>query len=422
MRSDLPISRERIASDLEELAAITATPGEGVTRLAFTAEDIRARDLAGRWLEGAGLRVRVDGAGNLIGRRAGADDQAPVVLCGSHLDSVLHGGRFDGTVGVLGALEVMRALAATGIRTKVSLEVVAFAAEESARFGQTAHRFGSRAMAALVAPDTAEQARDAAGMTLADAMRSCGLDPHHVAAARRTPEEIGAYVELHIEQGDILARAGRPVGAVTCITGTTRLRAELEGSADHSGTTPMPARRDALAGAAEIILGVERIAAIPGGSLVATVGTINAEPNSISVVPGRVAIGVDVRDMLGPPREQAVAEIRALILEVAERRRLHAVMRTSRDDSPTPLSAHIQELTVEACAACGIGCMRVPSHSGHDATSISAIAETGMIFLRNVSGRSHSPAEQVELADIVLGVRALAGTLLRLAGVVGEDA
>jgi len=409
------VSRERLADGFDHLSAFTATPGAGITRLAFSSEDVRARAFVSDAMAKAGLTVRVDGVGNIIGRRDGTDASLPVVMTGSHLDSVRHGGNYDGPVGVLGAIEALRAMKLGGVTTRAAVEVVAFAAEESARFDQQGHRLGSRAMAGLIDPLIVNRLRDATGVTLAEALKNAGLDPEMVATAKRSSAEISSYVELHIEQGEQLVREAIPVGIVTAITGTTRLNVTVDGRADHSGGAPMKGRKDALAAAAEITLAVEAIARAADTSLVATVGTMEVAPGSISVVPGRVRLGIDIRDIVQRQQDAAVAAVVRFIYSICSQRGLKVSIDVSRNDPPISMSNRIQRLTERAAELAGVPAVRMPSHSGHDATSMWHITETGMIFTRNTSGRSHSELESVSIDDVKAGVCVLAETLVLLA-------
>jgi hydantoinase/carbamoylase family amidase len=409
------ISESRIADNLRRLEVITATPGDGITRLAFSDADATARALVVKWMRDAELEVRVDAAGNIIGRRNGSASD-PAVLTGSHLDSVPNGGNYDGVVGVIAAIECARVLAERRAQTRRPIEFVCFASEEAPRFAQSSNRFGSRAMAGLIDPELPQRLHDSDGTSLAEAMRRVGLDPSQLASAKRDPSELFAIVELHIEQGTLLAEAKTPVGIVTRITGTTRFKVDVIGASDHSGGTPMTRRRDALAGAAEMILAIEAAARDLGGDLVATVGVIEVRPGAISVVPGLVTFGVDVRDVLEAPRRGAVRQIMEAIETIASRRALGTSVSLIRDDDPVVLSASIQDVAKSVAARLRIPSMSIPSHTGHDAASLSAITEAAMLMVRNRSGKSHAPDEHVDVEDIVAGTRVLCGVVEYLAG------
>jgi hydantoinase/carbamoylase family amidase len=309
----------------------------------------------------------------------------------------------------------VRGIRKAGIIPSLPIEVVVFASEEAPRFHQAAHHFGSRAMAGTMDLDRLDALTDDDNVSVAEALRRWGLDPRKVSAAQRQPGEIRAAVEMHMEQGRILRDRGQAVGVVTTITGVGRYWLTLHGSADHSGATPMPLRHDALAGAAEVILAVERHAVQLGDSLVSTVGVIRAFPGSISIVPGEVRIGIDIRDVDAIQLKAAEARLRQTIEEVCSRRHLRSELETISEDEPTPMSESVRTTIRQACQQLGVPAEDVPSHSGHDTGSIAPITPVGMIFVRNVSGKSHSPDEFVALDDIAAGSRVLAATLVMLA-------
>lgn len=410
----IAIDKDNLGSLFSTMATIGRASGGGFSRLAFTDEDAQARAFVQSRMEAIGLAVRTDEAANLIGRLQGANP-GPVVLTGSHLDSVPNGGNYDGVIGVLGALEAIRAIRAAGITPAMSIEVVVFASEEAPRFHQAAHHFGSRVMAGTMDENRLDQLVDDDNVSVAEALRRWGLDPERVADARRQSGEISASVEMHMEQGRILRDRGLAVGIVSTITGVGRYWLRIYGSADHSGATPMPLRRDALAGAAEIILAVEHHARDVADTLVSTVGTIRALPGSISIVPGEVRLGIDIRDVNRPQLHVAESRLREAIDDICTSRGLRHELEIISEDEPTPMSASVRKTIRTACDRLSIRTDDVPSHSGHDTGSIAPIAPVGMIFVRNVSGKSHSPEEFVELDDIALGSRVLAETLLLLA-------
>lgn len=408
------IDGTQLRADVQGLAEIGGEPDGGVTRLAYSEEEARARQWMADQYAQLGLQVRVDIAGNLLARREGREDVASV-MTGSHVDTVPHGGRFDGAAGSLAALAVARAMQGSEVATRRPIEFVVFAAEESPRF-RAGHRFGSRAMAGQVTAQDAVALVDSQGVTLAEAMRRVGLDPQRLTEARRERGALAAFVELHIEQGTRLQRAGVPVGIVTSITGTRRYRIDLTGRADHSGGTPMGQRRDALLAAAEVVLAMERIAIEVGGDLVGTVTMLTVEPNAMNVVPGRAVLGVDLRDLKTESIEAATARLMEALDEIGERREVVASVQCLRDTSPLLLSAQVQEVSEEGANRVGIPTRHVGSLSGHDATSLSALTDVGMIFVRNPSGNSHSPAERVEWDDLTAATQVLLETVLKLAG------
>jgi hydantoinase/carbamoylase family amidase len=413
--SGIEIDTDKLADNLRILAGIGRTPTGGTSRLAFTPEDMAAREFATAEMVAVGLEVHQDEAGNIIGRLAGSDGERPVVMTGSHLDSVPEGGNFDGTIGVFGAIEAVRAIKARGLTPAAPIEVVVFSSEEAPRFGQGGHHFGSRVMAGLMDLDLLDHLIDENNISLAGALRDVGIDPDQVSKAQRAPGEVAAFIELHMEQGRILRDREVPVGVVTTITGATRYWLTLHGSADHSGATPMKGRRDALTAAAEVVLAVERIGVEMNDSLVSTVGVIRAMPGSISVVPGTVELGIDIRDINGLHLTRAARALRNQIGAIADRRSIVPDLRVLWDDQPISMTPSIRATIAEASEANDLPAADVASHSGHDTASISMLAPSGMIFVRNESGRSHSAAEYVRIEDIAAGSRVLATALLSLA-------
>lgn len=404
---------ERIQADLDALSALTATPGEGVTRLAYSPEDKAARGLVEHLMHAAGLSVYLDAAGNLVGRRAGTDDSRKAIATGSHYDSVVNAGAYDGLAGVVCAIEVVRALDDAGIRTAAPIEVLAFAAEESARF-RGFSRIGSRAMAGVLEAKTLREVKDATGVSIRDAMIASGLDPDRIPEARRGPDELDAFIELHIEQGNLLVGMKGAVGVVDAITGSTRLRINLQGQADHSGATRMADRRDALLAAAELIVAVEQAALDVGGTVVATVGDVKVAPGSMSVVPGTATLLVDIRDV-GLGQERVLRRVEDEVSHISLRRRVEASIEVLRDERPTQMAERVITSLEQAAEKLATPAVRIPSLSGHDTITMSRIVDVGMLMVRNASGRSHSTSEQVELDDIELGAKLLLAAVLNLA-------
>ncbi len=313
------VSLERIQNDLRELSQVGATPEGGVTRLAWSEAERAAHGLAARWMGQAGLRVRVDSVGNSFGTRDSRDTSLPALMVGSHLDSVSNGGNFDGTLGFASALETVRTLNERGIATRHPITLAVWAGEEAPRFTDAV--LGSKLAMGQMERAELDRLADAEGTTLAEAMRRLGFDPDRMGEARWDPSCLAAYLELHIEQGTVLERLGCKIGVVTAIAAATRYRVTLSGSADHSGATPMGARRDALAAAAEIVLGVERIAGVEAGpATVGTVGILKVKPGAMTVIPGWVELGIDVRDSDPAAKGLASDKVEAMIQAVCRRR------------------------------------------------------------------------------------------------------
>lgn len=410
----LTVNLDRLMADLEAFSAIGGDGQGGVTRLAFTPADQSARRLFQDKLAAAGLRVRVDAIGNVFGRRGGRETALPPVLLGSHMDSVPNGGRFDGPLGVLSALEVVRMLDDARAETRRPVEVACFAAEESSRFGSGT--LGSKAVVGKLKPDMLDRLRDPEGRTLAEVLQECGLLPDRLPEVRRRPGEYHAYLELHLEQGAVLEHAGIPIGLVTGIAAPTRFHVTYTGRADHSGATPMGLRRDALVAGAELVLSVRRIVLAQGSpTSVGTVGVLRVQPGAMNVIPGQASLGIDLRDIDADAKSRIAKKVQAAARRIARKWKLDVSVETLTDESPVPLSERVRQVSAAACQACGIPFQELPSGAGHDAMYIAEIAETGMIFVRCREGISHNPAEFVEPQDIAAGAAVLAETALRLA-------
>src|SRR5215204_1734424 len=374
------INAERLHENLRQLARIGATPGGGVTRLALSPEDRAGRDLLRRWMEDAGLQVRVDDFGNMTGRRAGGESGAAVVMA-SHIDTVRRGGRYDGAYGVLAALEVMRTL------------------NDAGRF----------------TPDYVYGRTDRDGATFGDELVRIGYKGER----ENRPGPIAAYLELHIEQGPVLEDAAVPVGVVEGIVGITWSEIIADGRADHAGPSPMPLRRDALVAAARMIAGVDDIAREVDGA-VGTVGRIAAEPNVINTIPGKVTMSVDLRHPDATTLDRLVAELERLASEVAALTGVTVGVNRFWTSEPTPFAPEVVDAVQAAAEEMGIATRRCWSGAGHDAKYIQEIAPSAMIFARSINGLSHCEQEYSTPEDLEAGANVLLRTALRLASVEGE--
>ncbi|HWF75271.1 MAG TPA: Zn-dependent hydrolase [Solirubrobacteraceae bacterium] len=399
---------------IEELAEINSErEGGGITREVYTPEYDRAVDFVAELMREAGLATRLDAAGNLLGRWEGTEPDEPRVLTGSHFDTTLNAGRFDGVVGVLGAIEAVRELRAAGVEPRRSIEVIGIAGEEP-RFG--AGCIGSRAMAGTITREQLEEMRDREGVSVAEAMRARGLDPDRLADALLDAEHVLAFVELHIEQGAVLESAGAEIGVVERIAAPHDLRVTLRGSAMHAGATPMSLRRDALAGASEVVLELERLAlGSASGTTVGTVGVQRVSPGAVNIIPGEVVMDIDVRDSDGEARERVVEALRGKLEEMVARRGLELSVSTLTRDDPAACSPLVIEAVRDTCQELGVRHLAMISGAYHDAMVLGAKVPMGMIFVPSVGGLSHHPDEYTEAADIDRGVRVLAGALARLA-------
>ena len=409
--SSIEIDAERLWFRLYELAEIGRSEGGGVTRLSFTEEERAAKDLVASYMREAGLEVREDVAGNLIGRREGSDPEVPVVLAGSHVDSVPNGGDFDGPLGVLAAVEALQVMEERDLNTQRPIEVVAFTDEEGARFGFG--MIGSRATAGTLTPEDLDR-EDENGVSIAQAMRDRSLDPERIGEAARPAGSIYAYVELHIEQGKILENEALPVGVVTGIAGPVWLRLILEGEAGHAGTTPMGLRRDALSAAAAIIGTVEREAARTG-TTVGTVGQLELKPGGINIIPGHVSFSLDLRDIDQDVRDEVEARISDEAGRICEERGIVLETQTLQRLPPVLCSDLVREAAKEACDALAFEPFELASGAGHDGMHLADLCPIGMVFVRSKDGLSHNPDEYSSREDCAAGVEVLYRTLLKLA-------
>ena len=361
--------------------------------------------LAG-WMEEAGMTVRRDAAANLIGRYDGSTVDAPALLIGSHLDSVRDGGRYDGPLGIMLGIEAVSALHAAGRRRPYAIEVIAFGDEEGSRF--PAAMLTSRAVAGTLAPDALDMA-DGAGVALADA----GVDVSDYLSAARAPDSTLAYLEAHIEQGPLLEAEGLAVGTVTGIAAQLRYQLRVDGTAGHAGTSSMTLRRDALTGAAEMMLAIERIARADASDLVATVGRIEALPGAPNVIPGAVTFSIDVRSGDEARRDRAAGDILEAVAAIAEERGLHLTVERIHDLPASPCDRALMDLMDAALVEAGQPVRRLVSGAGHDAMVMAALCPTAMLFIRCKGGVSHNPAEHVDPADADIALRVMLGFIDR---------
>jgi N-carbamoyl-L-amino-acid hydrolase len=406
------INADRLHESLRQLCQIGATPGGGVTRLALSDEDRTARDLLRRWMEEAGLQVRVDDFGNMTGRRRGAGSGAAVVMA-SHIDSVRRGGRYDGAYGVLAALEVMRALNDAGITTRQPLELVNWTNEEGVRFEPA--MLASGAVAGRFTADYVYGRTDREGHRFGDELERIGYKGER----GNRPGPIAAYLELHIEQGPVLEDAGIPVGVVEGIVGITWSEIVAEGRSDHAGPSPMPLRRDALVAAARMIAGVDDIARAVEGA-VGTVGRIAAEPNVINTIPGKVTMSVDFRHPDPATLDRLFAGLERLARDIAEVTGVTIDVNRFWTSEPTPFASEVVDAVQAAADELGIPTQRCWSGAGHDAKYMQDVTPSAMIFARSVNGLSHCEQEYSTPEDLEAGANVLLRAALRLAGVERE--
>lgn len=389
----------RVMDRLDALAAYTSE-APALTRLYLTPEHAAAAARVRGWMDEAGLATKIDAAGNVVGRKAGAQADAPILILGSHIDTVRDGGLYDGNLGVVAAIEAVAALDAP---LPFAIEVIAFGDEEGVRFPVTLT--GSRAVAGTL--DAAHfEAADRDGMSLGAALAAFGGDPVAARAIGRDPRRVAAYVEIHIEQGPVLEAEGLPVGIVTAIAGATRLEVAVTGMAGHAGTVPMALRRDSGAAAAEMVLAVEAVAR-ERSEIVATVGRIEFGPGAVNVVPGRAVFTIDLRSPDDTRRAAALEDLGRRIAAIAAQRGVAVETRVFYSEAAAPCHPALIAALSGAVERIGVRPLRLVSGAGHDGLAMIALCPIGMVFVRCAGGISHNPAEAIEVEDADAAVRVL---------------
>lgn len=405
-RQLLRVDGERLAEALGALRRFGGTADGGTTRLAYSDEDLAAREYVAGVMEEAGLAVSVDLAGNLIGRRPGTFAAGAPLVTGSHIDTVPNGGSYDGNVGVAAALEAALALNGHGIALRRPLEVVVFQNEEG---GKT----GSRALAGRVQPMELDIVT-ASGYTIREGIGRLGGDAARLREARRPPGSVAGFMELHVEQGGRLAEEGVQIGVVEGIVGIRRWNVEVRGTANHAGTTPMTQRRDALVAAARLIEAVNETALAMEGRQVATVGKIVAEPGAPNVVPGVVRATLEIRDLRMEKIDSVFRAVEARARAIEESLGTPILFSRFYESLAAPTAPRFREIVEEAAEALGYSHARMPSGAGHDAQSMAQIGPAGMIFVPSRDGISHSPLEYTAPADVERGANVLLQSLVAL--------
>lgn len=408
-RTGMRIDRDRLERSIQELGRIGETPRGGLTRLALTDDDRRARDWMVERMREQGLQVRVDRMGNIFGERAGTE-ALPPVLMGSHVDSVPTGGKYDGQLGVLCALEAIRTFDDHRVRTRHPVTLVIFTNEEGARFQPA--MIASGVLAGRIALEDAYNARDRDGLRLVDELERIGyLGPEPCA-----PRPIRAYLELHIEQGPVLEEAGLSVGVVEGIAAISWSRLTIHGVQDHAGPTPMRVRHDALVAAAEVVAGVRRIARELGGDVVTTVGQLAVSPGIVNAIPGRASLSIDMRDPSSATLDRARPMLDRLVREACEREGCRWELEHYWQVPYTPFAPEVVATIERAARKVGARWRRLISGAGHDAQYMATLGPAGMIFVPSRGGRSHCEEEFTPIEDIVDGANTLCLAALELAG------
>jgi allantoate deiminase len=392
---------------IAELGAISAEP-DRLVRLFLTPEHRRAADLVAGWMRGASLSVSEDALGTLRGR-FGASQRR--LLIGSHIDTVIDAGKYDGPLGVIAGILAVESFVRAKAELPFGIDVLAFGDEEGSRFPATLT--SSSACAGVFNHDELAVA-DANGVTLSAALRAYGKSPHDIPAAAYRSQNAAGYVEVHIEQGPVLEARGEPLGVVTGIVGQSRLRVTVTGEAGHAGTVPMDLRRDAFSGAAEMALALEAIACEhPEDGMVGTVGRIEAQPGAVNIIPGRVVFTVDLRALSDNLRLEAIQRFQAAADRIARTRGLKVTIEPFHEIATAHCAAALQDLLAASIETLGHAPVRLPSGAGHDAQVMARLCPSAMLFVRCRGGISHNPAEFASVSDMGLAIAALIGFIER---------
>lgn len=399
------VNGDRLNRSIAQLAEIGKLPGGGVSRIAYSPEDLLARQLVQSWMVEAGMTVRIDAAGNIIGTYAGQQETG-ALSTGSHIDTVPVAGRYDGVLGVLAGIEVVRVLRENAIRLVHPIEVIVFTDEETSVIG-------CKAMAGTVVNDP-EYYRRKDGTSIQTCLERIGGDWSKLATARRHASEIAAFVELHVEQGGVLESTGDPIGVVKGIVGQYRYLVTVTGRPNHAGTTPMNMRKDALVAASQMVLAVNALATQTPGEQVATVGTFNVSPNATNIVPSRVDLSIDIRDLSQTHLDYLVGELKQQFAQIAAATQTEIVMTQALHVLPTLAAAQIEDAIAQVCQQLGLSYCHLPSRAGHDAQEIGRFTDMGMIFVPSLAGVSHAEDEYTSPEQCTQGTVVLLQTFLQL--------
>jgi len=408
----LEINRERLQADIEALAEIGRSKDYGIYRMAFTEADIEGRNWFKQKAQEAGLTLYQDGAANIHARYQW-DDKRPSVMMGSHLDTVPAAGHLDGALGVVVALECLRCIKEKNIKVNYPLEAIAFSDEEG-RFGGM---LGSQAIAGMLTPEKIVNATDLNGIKLIDAMQDAGFDAMDALHAKRHPDSIHAFLELHIEQGPILDGMGISIGNVDAITGLFKWDVSIIGTANHAGTTPMDMRKDAFMGLSEFASQVKRILDENGSPRsVATIGRVEISPGAANVIPGKVEFSLEARDTNQDVLDDLASAFRKSLSAIARKHDLMFEFRVLSEISPVKSDTGIVDTIENVCKSLSLPFLKMASGAAHDTQIMARIARAGMIFVPSKDGRSHSIAEWTDMDDIVKGANVALNTLFKIAG------
>ncbi|MGF1589656.1 MAG: Zn-dependent hydrolase [Pleurocapsa sp.] len=403
--TQLLINGDRLNQSIARLAQIGKLDNGGVKRLAYSPEDIEARNLVQQWMKEIQMQIRVDAAGNIIGRYSGKYPDAPALATGSHIDTVPCGGHYDGAYGVLAGLEAVRVLQENQLKLDHSLEVIVFTDEEGSMIG-------SKAISGRIINDS-DYYRRPDGTDIQTCLTRVGGSWNNIAQARRNPNELAAFVELHVEQGPVLESMGKQIGVIEGIVGQRRFNITVKGSANHAGTTPMQMRCDALVAAAQVVLAVNQVGNAPGQQ-VATVGKIQVFPNAANVVPGWVEMSLDIRDLSSLHIDSLLKQLRTHLEEIAVATNTQIRLNPCLHNEPALADPDIQRAIAQSCQNLQLNYTYLPSRASHDAQELAQITDMGMIFVPSKMGVSHDASEYTSPEQCVQGANVLLQTLIQL--------
>lgn len=405
-KTQLRVNGDRLNQSIARLAQIGKLPDGGVKRIAYSPEDIAARNLVKDWMLDAQMSVRVDAAGNIIGRYLGNNPALPAIATGSHIDTVPCGGQYDGAYGVLAGLEVMRVLQENDMKLDRSIEVIVFTDEEGSMIG-------SKAMSGRVINDPGYYRRPD-GTDIYTCLERIGGNWQDIAQARRSEQDIAAFVELHVEQGPVLESMDKQIGVVEGIVGQRRFNISVKGSANHAGTTPMQMRCDALVAAAQVVLAVNQIGNSPGQQ-VATVGKMEVLPNAANVVPGWVEMSLDIRDLSSLHIDRLLKQLHTHLEEIAIATKTQIRLHPCLHNEPALAETSMQKAIAKSCEKLNLSYTYLPSRASHDAQEMAQITDMGMIFVPSAMGVSHDASEYTSPQQCTQGANVLLQTMMQLA-------
>lgn len=407
------MSLKRIEQTLNQISEF-GDPGKGINRLAYSDTERQAMNYVMDLCKKEGMHVRLDAVGNLIARREGENPNLPAVAFGSHIDTVYEAGKYDGTLGVIAALEIIRRLNDKEIKTEYPLEMLVFTCEESARFNFST--LGSKAVAGTLKKEEILNLQDKDGLFLRDEFTKNSLSIDDIGKAKRSKDDFKVFFELHIEQGPVLEKEDKQIGVVTAIAAPIRFKVQIIGQASHSGTTPMNYRKDAFLGAAEIALALEDAAILEEvNGTVATIGVCDIYPSAMNTVPGAAELKIDIRSTSAISREKVVEQLKIAIAKAQEKRGLQIHYTQLSDEPPIRMGQAVVTGLRETCEENGMSYRLMPSGAGHDAMNMAQLCPVGMIFIPSKNGLSHNPEEYSSLEQIAVGIDLLEKEILKWA-------